>query len=792
MGITRPFTLFNKKKTGLLVIAFIVIIAYWLCLPNTIFNVPYSTALYDKDKILLNAIVADDGQWRFPQQDSVPYKFEQAILAFEDQYFYKHPGVNPVSISRALIQNIKKGKVISGGSTISMQVIRLSRNKRSRTIKEKIIEIILATRLELGYSKKNILTMYAAHAPFGSNIVGIEAAAWRFFGTSPDKLSWAEAATLAVLPNAPGLIYPGKNQQRLLIKRNTLLQKLNRLKIIDDETYLLATKEPLPVKPHAIPMLAPHLLAKSVIDGLKGTAIESTIDMNLQTRVNEIIEKHHLRLSENQIHNAAALVIDVSSGSAIAYVGNTTSKNRNYGNDVDIIQSPRSTGSILKPFLFAAMLNDGELLSNTLVPDIPTSISGYAPQNFNLTYDGMVPARKALSRSLNIPAVKMLQNYGVERFRYVLKKMGMTTIKYSANHYGLSLILGGAEGTLWDIAGMYAGMARTLKNYEENNHAYIDNEYHPNRYTQNRNLNTKKHFVKSGMFDVGSIALTFEAMLEVNRPDIDASWKLYSSSTKVAWKTGTSFGFRDGWAIGITPTNVVAVWVGNASGEGRPGLTGIGTAAPILFEIIGLLETSTWFKTPKDDMVLADICTLSGHRAGTNCDTKQKEWIQKAGTKTTPCTYHQLIHLDMQGKYRVNSDCEDVSKMLHKTWFVIPPAEEYYYQNKNPLYKKLPELRSDCKNNREKTMDFIYPKEMGNMYIPTELDGKLGKVVFEVAHRKNNAVIYWSLDNNFIGTTTHIHQMGIAPSAGLHVLTLVDDEGQTISEKFTIIEKRKK
>lgn len=746
--------------------------------------------LEDQNGNLLAAQIANDGQWRFPFNENIPEKFQQAIIQFEDRSFFHHPGFNPLAFGRAIIQNIRSGRTISGGSTLTMQVIRLSRKGKKRTYFEKIIEIIQATRLELTNSKKDILAIYASNAPFGSNVVGLDAAAWRYFGRSPEKLSWAESATLAVLPNAPSLIYPGKHQERLRIKRNKLLDQLFNAGVIDKETCELAKQEPLPGKPHSIPQLAPHLLNRASKEGYAGERILTTIDEHLQERVNDIIENHHKVLRGNEIHNACAIVIEVNTGNVRAYVGNTSNPEKpEYNSDVDVINAARSTGSILKPFLYASMLNDGDILPGTLIPDIPTQIAGYAPQNYNTTFDGAVPAKRALARSLNVPAVRMLQNYGIEKFNYNLKKLGMTTLNYTPDHYGLSIILGGSEAKLWDLTGMYASMARALNNFTSNGGKYNVNDLHPNTYISKKEL--KKELNPTNYFDAASIYLTFEAMVEVARPDEDAGWRQYTSSNKVAWKTGTSFGFRDGWAIGITPKYVVGVWVGNADGEGRPGLTGIQTAAPVLFDIFSLLKPGKWFDIPYDEMEKVGVCRTSGCRATELCNPIDTIRIQRSGLHSEPCPYHKLIHLDQTGEFRVNSNCEDVSKMQHVSWFVLPPAMEWYYKSKNPSYKELPPFRTDCETQGTNAMEIIYPKQFSKIYVPVELDGSMGKTVFQVAHRKNNTIIYWHLDGKYIGSTQSIHQMGLTPDEGVHILTLVDEEGETLTEKFEIVSKRK-
>lgn len=761
---------------------------FWFSLPKQLFNDPTSTILYSEEGKLLGARIADDGQWRFPQLEKVPIKFEKSILAFEDQYFRSHPGINPVSMGRALIQNIKAGKIVSGGSTISMQLIRISQKGKSRTVYRKILEMILAIRLELRYSKEEILGLYASHAPFGGNVVGLEAATWRFFGRKPNELSWAESATLAVLPNAPSLIYPGKNSSKLLLKRNRLLDKLYRIGEIDSTTCELAKMEEVPQRIHHLPRLAPHLLDQ-VHKKHKGERIRSSVQSQLQYRINEIVNRHQVNLEANQIYNLAVLVIDANSRRVLAYVGNTDKKgNVNHGNQVDVIRSNRSTGSVLKPLLFASMLNEGEILPNTLVADIPTQIAGYSPKNFDLTYHGAVPAQKALARSLNVPAVRMLREYGVERFHFFLKKMGMKSLNRHASHYGLSLILGGAEGSLWDMCGMYASMVGILNHYNEHDGAYYSNEFQPLRYIQDsiewKNPDSQA-FLKAS-----SVYQTFEALLEVNRPDGESGWKSFSSSQKIAWKTGTSFGYRDAWAVGLTKEFVVGVWAGNADGEGRPGLTGVGAAAPVMFDVFDLLPKSEWFEAPLEEMELIPVCRNSGHRAGRWCDQVDTLWIGRSGLETNVCPYHKQVHLDVTKQFRVNSNCEKVSNMIHQSWFVLPPAMEWYYKKRNPLYKPLPPFRDDCVGAGEnQAMELIYPKSNDRIFVPIELNGKRGKVVFEIAHHNPDATVYWHLDGEFIGSTCDNHQQEIAPDEGKHLITFVDEEGNTLSKQFEIVGK---
>jgi penicillin-binding protein 1C len=786
----------QKPVRCFLIACFITLFLYFIfCLPNQIFNEPLSSLILDRKGKVLSARIAKDGQWRFPEIEKVPEKFEKCIIEFEDQNFYWHPGVDLFAIFRALKQNLSSGKIISGGSTIPMQVIRLSRKNSKRNYFEKMVEMIWATRLSLSNSKKNILCLYASYAPFGSNIVGLEAASWRYFGRSPEELSWAESATLAVLPNAPAMIYPGKNQSKLLKKRNQLLTRLKSEGIISEEDFLLALNEPLPVKAFGIPNRVPHLLQKSVADLGEGQRIATSIDEVLQQNTDALVNEHAKLLQSNEIHNACAVIIKISTGEILAYVGNTKkNQNEDHGNEVDVINSPRSTGSLLKPFLYGMMLNDGILLPNTLVPDIPTQIGGFAPKNFNLTYDGAVPAHRALERSLNVPCVKMLQQYGLEKFHYNLKRLGLTTITRPANDYGMSIILGGAEGKLLELCSAYSQLAHQLKEYNTNHNRNSEGDNYQISYLNNeiKKTNDQEKQIPKQLMDPASIFLTFEAMAEVSRPDIDASWQRLSSSQKIAWKTGTSFGFRDGWAIGLTKEYVVGVWAGNADGEGRPGLTGISCAAPLLFKIFGILpKTNSWFEKPVNEMKRIEVCAKSGHRVSTYCDEKIIQMIPSGSQNSMPCPYHKTIALNKEGMARVNADCYNTSDIRYETWFVLPPAIEHYYKNKNVFYKTLPPIDISCVQANVKSMEMIYPKVNAKIFVPVEISGKQGKTVFEVAHNNSNATIYWDLDGNYLGSTTNFHQMGLNPEKGFHRVTVTDDKGESITIPFEVISSKK-
>jgi penicillin-binding protein 1C len=668
-----------------------------------------------------------------------------------------------------------------------MQTVRLMRKGKKRTLKEKIIETFLALRLEASMSKREILALYAANAPFGGNVVGIEAAAWRYFGRDAADLSYAEAATLAVLPNSPALIHPGKNRNALKNKRDALLDLMMKKGIINEDDCMLAKIEPLPENPLPLPRLAPHLLDQFA-EKYPGKRISTTISSPLQQSVNTVVENHISAFKANMVNNAAVIVAEIESGNVIAYVGNVVAGNDKHGANVDVVTAPRSTGSILKPFLYAAMLDEGEILQKTLIPDIPFHVAGFSPHNYNKSFDGAVSAHDALTRSLNVPSVRMLANYNVEKFHLLLKDLGMTTLTKPAMHYGLSIILGGAEGTLWDIVGMYADMARTVNRFGTNSGRYnVHDRKKLNCLKEAEAEEKKPDYSMSGLISAAAIYLTLETLSELNRPEEESSWMMFSSGRKIAWKTGTSYGNRDAWSVGLTPDYVVGVWVGNASGEGRPLLTGVGYAAPLMFDVFNLLPHSRhWFRQPYDEMSRIAVCRHSGHRAGEYCEDLDSIWVTQAGLLSGACPYHRLVHLDKDEKYRVNSSCYPAHEMVHKSWFTLPPAQEWYYRRRHADYHPLPPFDPRCSLDETSPMQMIYPTYGISVVVTKQLSGEKGNIVLQAAHSRTTSTIFWHIDEQYIGETHDNHQLAYIPTSGNHIITLIDDEGYSFVMPFVV------
>ncbi len=767
----------GRRWWAALAVGIVGVLAFY-AVPVPAFDRPVSTVLLDREGALLGASIATDEQWRFPHDAEVPERFALAITTYEDKRFWRHPGVDPLAVLRALWLDLRAGEVVSGGSTLTMQVVRLSRDDPARTVPEKLREMVLALRLERAASKDEVLALYATHAPFGGNTVGLQAASWRYFGRPATDLSWGEAATLAVLPNSPALVHPGRNRTALRTKRDALLDDLVRVGLLDENDAALAKLESLPAAPRAVPQRAPHLLVRAKSrDGQ--TRVHTTLDGRVQDRVTELVWHHNERLAANQVHNAAVVVLDTDSGATLAYVGNVPEFRRAaHHNHVDIVRAARSTGSTLKPFLYTGLVADGLLLPDALVPDVPLRVGGFAPENFDRVFEGALPASEALARSRNVPATWMLQQYTVDAFYGLLRRHGMSTLHRDASDYGLALILGGAEGSLWDLTSMYRQLGWAAANPGGAHFA-----------APHWRLASSGRAPDLARWDAGAAYTTLQALREVNRPGSRSGWRQYDSSTPVAWKTGTSFGFRDGWAIGVTPGVTVGVWVGNADGEARPGLTGVQAAAPLMFDILDGLDTGGWFAAPNDALVDIEVCAQSGLRAGPDCAETRVASVPRAGRHGGACSHCVRIHCDVGCEHRVHAGCSTVAERVPTSWFSLPPTQEHYYARRHADHRPLPPWRADCvpDDDVQSPLAIVQPRPNARVVVPIELDGQRGRLVLQAAHRDRGTPVHWHLDGAYLDTTRDPHELSVAPAAGEHVLTLVDARGARVERHFQVL-----
>lgn len=764
--------------------------------PERMLQPLWAKALFDQQGQLLDLHIATDQQWRLPYQPAasqltaLPPRYQTALLSFEDQYFFQHPGVNPLAVLRALWGNLQAGHVKSGASTLTMQVARLLYGQQRRHLGQKLRETELALQLEWHFDKPQILQLYANNAPFGGNIVGLTAASWWYFGREPAALSWSESALLAVLPNSPGLIHPGRRADLLQQKRDRLLRQLHAQGHFDDTDLRLALLEPLPVKPTGWPSLAPHLLQTLIARFPDQALFYSDIDRQLQRQLNALLIRQARTLAVSGVANAAVIIIDHQLMKIRAYVGNIGSGD---GAAVDIIQSRRSTGSILKPFLYGLMLDDGLMTPRSLLPDIPSQFGGYTPVNFDLQFRGAATAAQALSHSLNVPAVRMLHQYGVGRFRHQLQALGLTTITKGADHYGLSLILGGAEATLYELSRSYAALARLAAQPQS---TIPDLAL---RYGANHVVNHAADLPANSAvalqnprpplqlpISAGAAYLMLDALLEVERPESEGSWRDYVRSQKIAWKTGTSFGLRDAWAIGVNGQFTVGVWTGNADGSPAAILGGARSAGPILFDSFRLLPAAPWLEKPLLALRQQEICASDGYRKRWHCETTLTDMPIGSPLKN-PHSYQRQLWLDPTGRFQLPAGCALAVPRQAHTRLILPVTMAYFYQPQHPEYPGMPPTWPGCQQVDDQAMDLLYPARDAQIRLPLQLDGTLGQSIFRAIHRDHQAQIYWHLDDTYLGQTQSPHQMAVQAMAGRHRLVLTASDGSRLEQPFTFL-----
>lgn len=773
--MSNPLT---KKRwmrwTGIGILS-IVLLYFIFPVPDPLFKEGYSTVVTAQDGSLLLVFTNKNEQWHLPPDTiAVPEKLKIAVVAFEDESFYHHPGVNVQAIFRAIGQNVEKGKVKSGASTIPMQIARMAHPKK-RTYFNKIKEIIFAVKLSLHFSKAEVLKLYLDHAPYGGNVIGYRTASYRYFGKEARYLTWSEAATLAVLPNAPGLIYPSRTSSRLVEKRNLLLKKLYDTGKINEQSYRLAKLESVPDRFLSFDSQAPHLARK-----LKNTypgkwIIHTTVDGHLQVQCNRIADRYKNILSTYGINNLAILIADTKSGAVKAYVGSPAFFDFQHGGQVDGVMAPRSSGSTLKPFLYALCMDEGLIAQDSYLRDLPTYFEGFSPMNASREFQGVVTAREALVQSLNIPAVRLLNIYGTFQFYSFLKMAGVSTLFRTADEYGLPLILGGSEVNAWDLVMLYRGLAN--EGVFSNNHVLAE----------------EKTRQSAQLISAGSCYLTMDILKDLKRPGSEYFWERFSGSRPIAWKTGTSYANKDAWAIGVTPQYTIAVWVGNFNGEGNKNLSGATTAGPILFDILQLFpqkHAREWFAKFPTDYKKISVCALSGYRATEACPEQKDAFVPVGMRPLKNCEYHQFRYFSLDGRFQCCSQCWQNLGSVKKSVTMYPPEVAYYLREKGQALEPMVGHFPNCPAyTSEHSLKIIYPDLGAKLFLPRDFDGKTQSVLCKVGQVDADKRVFWYLNGHYLGTTTKAHVMGILFKEGWNVLKVIDENGAEDAQKVFALSK---
>ena len=762
---------FSRK---LLVIGFAIVFLAWLFWPMAKpFPDDYSQLVLSSEGNLLRVTLASDQQYRFPPASQpLPEKYRQAVLVWEDKRFYQHPGVDPIALCRALASNVKNGRSVSGGSTITMQVARLAWPK-SRTYFNKLREIFTVLKLTLHFSKAEILQMYADHVPMGGNFVGVNTAAWYYLGKPAHQLTWAEAALFAVLPNSPALMNLEKDRQRLYAKRNRLLKRLRENGVIDEMTLTLAEREPLPRNAGQFPFIAPHF-TQYVLNQAPHTAeIRTTLSSKLQGTIDQLAGNYYPLLASKGISNLAVLVVETGTGKVRGYLGSADWFDATADGQVDGVQSARSTGSLLKPVLAAMALDHGPYTMASLLQDVPTTFGTFSPKNADKSFRGMASVEQMLLHSLNIPAVRLLKKIGVAPVYDLLHDAGLKNLFRGPDGYGLSLILGGAEAKLSELVQLYLMLGNRGQQQQQQPLIYLEDD------TLVADAQTSRQ-----LLSVGASWLTLEALQKVTRPDVDFYWRNFSRQIPVAWKTGTSFGSKDGWAIGMNGQWTVGVWVGNFSGEGNVEIGGAKAAAPLLFDIINQITDSQkplWFKEPDRVLKSVEICISSGYPAGPLCPEKSMIAVPISAVQSGVCSFHRQFLVDEATGKVVCSQCWDGLHTKMVTGFILPPAAQRIYQRTGRWVEYVPQHLASCPASGEnpERLEIVYPVNNISILVPRDFDGSFEQVVFQANSQVKDTRLFWLLDDNLIGETRQHHEVAVELPEGEHTLVVMDDEGYT-------------
>ncbi len=747
----------------------------WILMPMPGHKPSYSRVLYSSEGVLLSAITSSEQQWCFPMDEDIPQKLATCIITYEDEFFHYHPGVNPVAVIKAIISNRKAGRNTRGASTIPMQVMRMKNKNSRRTISNKIFETLSAVKYSFLTRDKNILREWCEIAPFGGNTVGIKAAALRYFGRSVEKLSWAEYALLAVLPNGPSSANLSKNRHVLKQKRDFLLHKLQKKGHFDSSELELYLGEDLPTETKAIPQYAYHALMFLAGKYPSQYIFRTTMPVDIQLKTYEILMRESSFLKPDDIRNIAAVVIDITNNQLMAYHGNAPDHASSFSY-VDVAQAPRSYGSLLKPLLYAHALETAQFLPNEMVADIPTAIGDFQPENFDKKYRGAVPFEEMLIQSLNVPAVRVLNTVGLQGYYDLIRTLNIDHLDKGPDHYGLSIILGGGESTLWELCRIYKGLAQ--------NYTGISDPFRPVQVLIEEQPATRHQSFSFSSFTMQHLIM---AMSDLIRPREEKSWQIFGTDHKIAWKTGTSYGHKDAWAMGFNGKYMVGVWIGNEGGEGRFDLTGITKAAPVMFKLFNALPNNQWFGRPPtyEKKEIITICAESGKIAGPLCSKRQKITLDKTSFKYQQCTYHQEVLMSKDG-LSLSLDCID--KLAYKdTFLVLPSYMEYYYRQAHNDYRIIPANDPDCLP--EGTVcRIIYPQEGLKIFLPKQNAGKQNELIAKAYHRNEDAKLFWFIDSDFkTSTSKSPHDCLIKITPGRHVLTVTDQWGNKDEIHFEII-----
>lgn len=710
-----------------------------------------------------------DGIWRYPVTiDEVSPRYLEALINYEDRWFWKHPGVNPFSVLRAAWQDLSSGRVVSGGSTLTMQVARLL-DPHPRTFGGKFRQLWRALQLEWHLSKRDILTLYLNRAPFGGTLQGVGAASWAYLGKSPAQLSYSDAALLAVLPQAPSRLRPDRWPDRAEAARNKVLERMATQGIWPARQVQESREEPVWLAPRQMPQLAP-LFSRMMLGKSRSDKIVTTLDAGLQRQLEELAQNWKGRLPARS--SLAMIVVDHTDMSVRGWVGSVDMNDDSRFGHVDMVNAIRSPGSVLKPFVYGLALDDGLIHPASLLQDVPRRTGDYRPGNFDSGFHGPVSMSEALVRSLNLPAVQVLEAYGPKRFAASLRNVGLPLYLPAGAAPNLSLILGGAGARLEDMAAAYSAFARQGK-------------------AGKLRLQPDDPLLERPLMSAGAAWIIRRIMADEAQPLPDNA---LSRVVPLAWKTGTSYGYRDAWAIGVNARYVIGIWTGRPDGTPVVGQFGFASAVPLLNQVNNLLLSrgTNQPEDPRPESVSRGVVCWPGGQSlapsDSNCRRRLATWLLDGSQPPTLLLPEQEgvngirfpVWLDDEGK-RVAADCPQA----HEQTLIVWPL---------PLEPWLPE--SERRGARLPPVSVTCPPLGQDASLPLQLTGvRDGAIVrrlpgsalasLPVQTSGGSGDRWWFLNGERLDERGRRLTLQLA-TKGDYQLLVVDDAGQVATVRFSL------
>lgn len=733
-------------------------------------NISYSKTVMDNKGEIIHAFLSDDDKWRmFTEIDEISPELNKAIIFKEDKYFYYHFGINPIAIVRAFYNNTIQGKRTSGASTITMQVARLLYPNK-RTYWHKISEIFRAFQLECTYSKTEILQLYLNLVPYGSNIEGVKSAAVLYLQKQPNHLSLAEITALSIIPNRPTSLVPGKNNQKIEQERNKWLIRFQKANLFDQVTLNDALTESFEAKRHEAPKKAPHFSLRMKKKYAEQINIKTTLNTQLQTKTQAVLSDYMQNFRNENIHNAAVLVIDNKTMNVVTYIGSNDFYDAFHSGQVDGVNAIRQPGSTLKPLLYGLAIDKGLVTPKSVLSDVPINYNGYSPQNYNKEYNGYVSIAYALEQSLNVPAVKILDELGVKPFISSLIDCDFLSVERKKDDLGLSVVLGGCGTTLQELTTLYSAFAN-------------NGQFQAIRFLSDPNESNKK---PKKILSNESNFMISEMMTQLQRPDLPNYWQNTQNLPLIAWKTGTSYGRKDAWAIGFNANYTVGVWLGNFDSEGVPELTGTSHATPILFDIFKAIDSKhsrSWLKKPKT-LDIRMVCSASGQIPSENCTDIIFDYFIPLTSSNATCTHLSNVYLSANDSMSYCLDCLPESGYKTK-WLPNHTAEMIaFFEFEHIGYEKTPPHNAKCMHLHLEGAPIISSPKNGVVYYLDK--NNVEEIELKCQANQDASKVFWYVDDIFYKESKPTESVFIKAKPGKIKISCSDDLGRNTNAWFEV------